>query len=98
MSKKISEICGKKYVPSELATLVFVCQGEPNKTGEQQKIDKISFIKRDQSTTSSPNPKISTHNKNQPTRKKRIKNSRIISTSDPSQARSKLQAYNNEIS
>lgn len=25
MSKNINEICDKKYVPSELATLVFVC-------------------------------------------------------------------------
>jgi len=26
MSRKITEICGKKYGPSEHATLVFVCK------------------------------------------------------------------------
>jgi hypothetical protein len=26
MSRKIAEICGKKYGPSEHATLVFVCK------------------------------------------------------------------------
>jgi len=30
MSKNINDICGKKYVPSELATLVFVCRPPNN--------------------------------------------------------------------
>jgi len=40
MSKKINVICGRKYVPREDATLVFVCnieetqitRGKPNKS------------------------------------------------------------------